>query len=354
MAHLGAALAKLGVEVAVWAPDRSAAKTPFLKENSSVKLLAGPLSRLIGTPPQFDVMHDNGIWMPHNHRLSILAQNRGIPRLVSPRGMLEPWSIRYKRWKKVFAWRFYQRLDLQSACALHATATSEKEGIEELCLNKPVCVIPNGIEFPLDADLSRRRKLASTADERTMLFLGRIHPKKGLPLLVEAWAKIRPVGWRVHIVGPDENDHRAEVERMVRSAGLAGEWHFQDAVDGLDKSAVFAQADVFVLPTHSENFGMSVGEALAHGIPVITTQGTPWSLLETEGGGWWTPISVDGIAAAIADATSRSREDLHAMGERGRDLVRERFTWEKVAADMKSVYEWMLGQGVRPACVTLD
>jgi glycosyltransferase involved in cell wall biosynthesis len=281
-----------------------------------------------------DILHDNGMWLPHNHRIAKLAARRGIARVVSTRGMLEPWAMRHKRVKKQAAWWLYQRRDLERACCHHATAQAEAENVQSLGLGVPVVMIPNGVDVPEIRCLSEgvNRKW------RRALFLGRIYPVKGLPMLVEAWARLRPAGWVLQIAGPDEGGHRTQVEKAVRKAGLSEVVSFTGPVGGDAKRSIFLDADLFVLPTHSENFGMAIAEALAHGLPVLTTTGAPWSTLAQHGCGWWVDASVDGIMEGLKQATSLGSQVLQAMGMRGRELVRTQFGWEQVANGFITMY----------------
>lgn len=301
-----------------------------------------------------DSVHIHGIWSPRLARQSLLAHRRGLPCILSPHGMLQPWALRHKRFKKAIAWRLYQQGLLQKVSVLHASSKSEAEQFKRLRLQARIAVIPWGVPLPALPVADQHTPHGGAKGVRTALFVGRIYPVKGMPLLVEAWSRVRPPGWKMKIVGPDEAGHRSEVEALVQQRGLASDFEFIGELNGEPKRAAYESADLFILPSHTENFGMAIGEALAHGVPVITTQGAPWKLLEEERCGWWTPVSIDGIAAALADATSRSPEELQAMGQRGYDLVRKKFTWEKAAAEMKAVYEWVLGQGNKPDCVVND
>lgn len=322
-------LRQCGCETSVWAADGSGTGD--------------------GSPAGFDLVHDHGIWLPHNWRLSRTALARGIPRMVSPRGMLEPWAMQHKRWKKRLAWWLYQRRALASAACLHATADAEAEGIRRLKLGVPVCMVPNGVQLPP----ALTPKLPAPPDSpRTVLFLARINPKKGLPLLVEAWSKARPKGWKVEIAGPDEAGHRNEVEQLIQRAGLAHEICFIGPVEDEAKQEAFARAELFILPSYSENFGMAVAEALAHGVPVITTTGTPWSILEAKECGWWVPPAAGDIAGALQQATSLDSASLQRMGQNGRHAVATGFTWEAAAAAMTEVYRWLLHGGPQPPCVS--
>ncbi len=323
---LAAALNRCGCEATVWAADGS----------------AGPQAG------GADVIHDHGIWLPHNWRLSGTARRLKIPRIVSPRGMLEPWAMHHKRWKKRLAWLLYQRRCLASAGCIHATSEAEAEGIGRLRLGVPVCMIPNGVDLP---DRMPEEYPPRESSRRVALFLGRIYPVKGLPMLVEAWSRIRPHGWVVEVAGPDEGGHQKEVERLIRHAGLEDQFRFTGLLEGRRKQEAFAGAELFILPTHSENFGMAVAEALASAVPVLTTTAAPWPLLEEKGCGWRVAPTPDAIAAGLAQATDLDSATLRNMGETGRELVGRSFSWNAAAEAMASVYRWLLGNGPRPPVV---
>jgi glycosyltransferase involved in cell wall biosynthesis len=289
---------------------------------------------------RFDLVHDHGLWLKTNHDVALEAARRRTPRIVSPRGMLEPWALHHKKWKKRLAWCLYQRRDLQAAAALHATADSERNQFQRLGLKQPVAVIPNGVEVPP----APARPVPPLPACKTALFLSRIQKKKGLSMLVEAWSKVRPEGWKMRVVGPDEDGHRKEVEALVREAGLSAEWDFEGAVEGDVKRSVLAEADLFILPTYSENFGMAVAEALAAGLPVITTTGAPWAGLGTRHCGWWTEATVDSIAIALQDACTTDAGVLAAMGRRGREWMKSEFQWEAVGQKMLAAYEEVLSR----------
>ncbi|GAG43150.1 unnamed protein product, partial [marine sediment metagenome] len=208
---------------------------------------------------------------------------------MSTRGMLEPWAIRHKRWKKRLAWWLYQRRDLMRAACLHATAPSEAHNIRALGLGVPICMIPNGVDLPEIDPMAGGGRYEGPGHEghKVALFLGRIHPKKGLPMLIEAWARIRPPNWVLWIAGPDESDHQTELAQRVVAASLSQVVLFLGPLDDPKKRSALLNANLLILPTHSENFGMVIAESLAHGLPVLTTTGAPWSMLPERGCGWW-------------------------------------------------------------------
>ena len=313
----------------------------------------GPFARLLVARLEATgarAVHDHGIWLASNRAAARAAAKRSVARIVSPRGMLSEWSLAHRGGRKRIAWRAYQARDLAAADALHATSDLEAEEIRAAGIGVPIAVVPNGVEIPAMAEPK-----PSPADRtRRFLFLSRIHPKKGLETLVEAWRVARPAGWELVIAGPDERGHRAEIERRARELGADAGIRFGDAVSDAAKWDLFGTADVFVLPTSSENFGAVVAEALASSVPVVTTRAAPWSSLVEHGCGWWIEAGVEPLAAAIREAAGLADADRRAMGARGRRLVAERFAWPAIARRMLDVYRWLAGERAAPECVRRD
>jgi len=304
-----------------------------------------------------DVLHGHGLWLAGNHATAVVARRHGLPLVITPHGMLQPWALRQKGWRKWLAFRFYQRRDLRGAACLHATAEAEVVQWRRLGFSPPVAVIPNGIEVPEDV-LGMSVAAGDDAGgrvgwdrRRTILFLSRLHPKKGLLDLVQAWARLRPAGWRVQIAGPDEGGHRRVVETAIRAAGLDADFAFLGSLDDRQKWAAYCAADLFVLPSYGENFGLVVAEALAAGLPVITTRGAPWRDLLDYRCGWWTEIGAAPLEAALRDAVALDDAARHAMGARGRQLVKEKYLWSALATRMRAVYAWLDGHCEAPALV---
>ncbi len=289
----------------------------------------------------FDLIHDNGIWQPCHHRIAQYARLHGIPRVVSPRGMLEPWALTQGRWKKRLAWLLYQRRDLKGCLFLHATADSEAQGFQRLGLHSPTITIPNGTTLPTERSL-RARGMARPGAIRRALFLSRIHPKKGIELLIDAWQDCRPAQWRLTIAGPGEGAYIASLRSRIETAGIQDQIEFAGPVSDTLKTSAYLESDLFLLPSYSENFGLVVAEALAHGVPVITTTGCPWEDLHRHRCGWWVPPTSAGIAGALKTATGMPDGALREMGMRGRELVSKTCDWGTIGARMLAAYRSML------------
>jgi glycosyltransferase involved in cell wall biosynthesis len=298
-----------------------------------------------------DVIHNHGLWLMPNVRAAEVAARGRVAFLISPRGMLAPAALAFSRLKKQAFWRLLQGCAVRQAACIHATSEQEYQEIRLFGLANPIAIIPNGIDAPeLTAQPADRPVL-----ERVVLSLGRVHPKKGLGQLVHAWSKVetRFPEWRLKIVGPPEAGHDHELRALARALGLA-RVSVDGPVYGGAKTAAYREADLFVLPTLNENFGLTVAEALAVGTPTISTKGAPWNGLQSEGCGWWIDHGVEPLAATLAHAMALPREALMAMGDKGREWMVRDFSWDRVARDMLKVYRWLVKSGEPPPTVWLS
>ena len=300
---------------------------------------------------QVDIIHVNSLWDTVSHSAVMAARKCRIPLVISPRGTMADPTWEYKSWKKKIALALYQDRDLRSAQMLHATSIDEMHDIRRRGYRNPIAVISNGVEIP-ELVVPERKPDKRT---KTMLFVSRIHPNKGLQLLVDAWARVNSEGWKCVIAGPDEVGYQTEIISLVKKYGLESAFDFVGEVYGQSKANLFRGCDVFILPTQSENFGIAIAEALSYAKPVITTTGAPWRDLIDYQCGWWVHPDVSSIATALSDAMQKPDHVLEEMGKNGRKLVMEKYRWDKVGADMKAAYTWMLDRrNPKPDYVYLD
>ena len=316
---------------------------------------AWPIPKALGISPmmygglrreceQADIIHNNLLWMMPNYYAGRLARGAKARLVTSPRGTLASWAWQRSRWKKAVFWHLGQKDVLHNAACLHATSEGECQDIRRMGFRTPVALIPNGIDIPERMDrapLYGRRK--------RLLFLGRIHPVKGIDLLLRAWSSIerRYPDWELAIYGPDNDGYLGHMKRLseelrVERAGFFG------AVFGRDKDRVYSASDVYVLPTHTENFGLTIAEALAHELPCIVTKGAPWSGLEDRACGWWIERSEGSLRNALMEAMDSPDNELRAMGRRGRQWMMDAFSWTEAGEKMLQTYRWLLGGGAPP------
>lgn len=295
------------------------------------------------------LVHSHSLWlMPNVYPAWAVAKTR-IPFVISPRGTLSPVALKRSRLVKRAFWAAYQGTAVSQAVMLHATSEREYRDIRAFGLTQPVAIIPNGIEVPETA-ASR-----PPGQRRRLLYLGRLHPIKGLDSLLAAWGGIerRFADWELRLVGPQELGHGDSLKRMAEEIGLK-QVSFADARYGEDKAAEYRAANLYVLPSRSENFAVSVAEALGFGLPVITTTGTPWSGLIREECGWWVAPDRGGLTGALESALAVSPDTLVAMGRRGRDWMARDFSWTSISTQMEAAYTWVVRGGAVPECVRLN
>lgn len=294
-----------------------------------------------------DVVHNHSLWSMVNVAAGWVVPGSYAKLVTSPRGTLSAYALGRSRGVKALLWPL-QRRALARADMLHATSEDELKEIRALGFKAPVVVLPNGIDLP-DIPPLQSPKVAGA---RTLLFLSRIHPTKGLDLLLHAWLQLQPrhPDWRLVIAGRGEQAHVDAVQTMATSLGV-DRVDFPGPLYGTAKAQAYLDADLFVLPTHSENFGMVVAEALAHGCPAVVSQGAPWSGLQTEGCGWWISNSVPSLVQTLDVAMQLPADELQTMGLRGRAWMERDFGWPSIGKKMDAAYRWLVSGGPQPAWV---
>ncbi|MCG9793521.1 glycosyltransferase [Flavobacterium algicola] len=276
-----------------------------------------------------DLVHINGIWSPENSIFQAAAQKLGIKVILSPHGMLEPWIMNNNPWKKKVAMVLYQRKAIRNADYLHATAAMEEKSIRGLGFINPLVTIPNFI------DASEIKEVKVKYGSKKIIFISRIHPKKGIELLLEAWSTLDTLGWSLEIAGNGDQSYIDDLKKYLIDLDNV---HFVGPQYGEKKWEFIKSADVMVLPTHSENFGIVVAESLAVGIPVLTTKGTPWEDLEKNNCGWWIELSVANLNKTLFEIINTEPNILMEKGRNGRKLIAEKYDVSVVGRDLIQLY----------------
>lgn len=289
-----------------------------------------------------NIIHNHGLWMAPNIYAEVARRGTRAKLVVGPRGCLAAWALGRSKWKKRVVWLLGQKQALLRADMLHATSVKEYEEIREFGLTQPVVVLPNGIDLP------EPMPLPAKSDKMKLLFLGRLHPVKGLDILLRTWSSVAEnfPQWQLEIVGPGKGgypDYLRELTAELQAPRVV----FTPEVNGPEKYLKYRSADLYILPSHTENFGMTVAEAQACGVPVITTTGTLWSDLVREGSGWWIELGEETLEKCLREALSLNSEVLRSMGTKGREWMQREFSWSGIAAKMIQAYEWLLNGGER-------
>jgi glycosyltransferase involved in cell wall biosynthesis len=329
-------------DLATWSPLSAEA---FPVQGPRAFGYAPALGRAVREAP-LDVVHSHGLWMYP----SIAAHRSGKPCLISPHGMLDPWALALSRWKKKLAGAAFQNAHLREATCLHALCQSEADSIRAYGLRNPICVIPNGIDLPPPDVEPASFEGSIPPDRKVLLYLGRIHPKKGLPSLIRAWPAAGDA-WHLVIAGWDQGGHEDELKRLVGELHI-NRVHFAGPQFGAAKAAAYRRADAFILPSLSEGLPMVILEAWAHGKPVLMTD----ECNLPEGFAARAAIRIrpetDDLARGLRELAALPPTERDEMGKRGLHLVQERFAWPKIAESFQAVYAWSLSRGPQPACVT--
>ena len=365
-----------------------------------------------------EIIHSNGLWMMPNIYPEWAIRGTKCKLVVQPHGTLSRWAMKRSWWKKMPLWWLWQKRVLDKAELLVATCKKEYREIRALGYKQPIAIVPIGLDIPTlkpqntqNTQKGASRRTASgddlnheileihekgrfaqddgndltteytedtegvaaaqfavkneelrtpNSEPRTtirlkrIVFFGRVHKVKAVDNLVKAWGALQAdlPDWELVIAGPDCGA-KAELDAIIAEGNIP-RVRFTGEINGQAKYDFLTDADIYVLPSHTENFGVTVAEALACGTPSIASQGSPWEGLETEQCGKWVPIGVEPLITALRELTSLSDEERAAMGQRGIEWIRHDFSWEGIGAKMKAAYAWLLGQGEKPDWVHID
>lgn len=285
----------------------------------------------------FDLIHSHMLWMSPNYYAGFVALKYNLPLIIAPRGTLSKWAVSQSRLKKALVLAIGQKKALNAVDCFHATAESECNDIAEYGYSKVKCIVsPNGLQLP--KFVGERKGI-----KKRVVFMSRLHPKKGLDMLINGWSKLEQKfqDWELSIIGPLDSTYAVDMQKLSDALGCK-KVHFLGELKGSDKFNYLRDSSLFILPTHSENFGMVVAEALASEIPVICTKGAPWKKLEDFNAGWWIDINEEAIVQGLTKAMLLDENTLKKMGKNGRKWIEKDFSWDAIAVDLIKVYKQVI------------
>jgi glycosyltransferase involved in cell wall biosynthesis len=306
------------------------------------------------------VVHQHMLWLGYSRTTQLFHSNKAARTVIAPHGVLDYWHVRKSRFKKAFAGIFYEYKNLSSCSCLHATSDQEVKDFRNFGLKNPIARINNGVsalqlEARGNADKFREKHCIDD-NRRLMLFLSRISPQKGLDMLLLALGSLRNdfKDWVLVLGGIDYENYEPELRKMISDLQISDRVLFVGPLYGEEKDNAFAASEVFVLPSRSEGSPMIVLEAMAAGLPVMTTKAAPWEQLLQHSCGWWTEISTFGIQQSLSEIMEHDPKSLREIGERAKQLVSAEYTWTAAAQRSSLLYCWLTEGGCPPDFVTLN
>lgn len=300
----------------------------------------------------YDLYHTNGLWLYCNHITCSIARKKKRPYIITPHGMLYPNALNRSYWKKWPLLKLWFEKDIKEASCMHATCKQEMEHIHNFGYNGPIAVIPNLIHvIPETKSLFNKKKEKIISKDCPIIFgfLGRLHPIKKIENILYGAALLnKSISFQISILGKGDNEYEAFLRKEVDKLNLNEKVYFKGFINGLDKFNELANLTALFVPSDSENFGMSVVEALSVGTPVMASLGTPWEDLNDYQCGWWVERSPENIATIMSEIIHTPSNELIAMGERGIQLVNKKYAADKIAKQMLQLYSWILNGGEKP------
>ena len=294
-----------------------------------------------------DIIHSHQLWRMPNIYPLLIRKNKNIRIIISPRGALAKENLNISKYKKyIFNKIFGQNKMLSNCDAFHATSIKEKNEIRALGYRQPIAIIPNGVHIPLKKKVDFNSK-----NNIKFLYLGRIHPIKGIDLLIETWADIelKNRNCSLEICGYYEDvQYYNHLKNTIKKLGLKNIF-FSSKVSGIEKEKKYLENDIFIMLSKSENFGLVIAEAMSYGLPVIISNQTPWSVVKTNNYGWVTSLNKKEISSAIFSAINSNPENLKKMGGAGRVHIKDNFSWDLLSKSYITFDEWLRNGGSNPS-----
>jgi len=306
------------------------------------------------------ILHTHNLWNFIPYVAYKMKKKYKIPLVVSIRGNLYSKLLKQNKLQKSIVWRLFQKHMLNNVSCIHVTEINELKAVRNLGITSPIAIIPNGISFDEFKTLKNKQdakiNLTLNLNKKYILFMSRLHPIKGIEYLVNAWIKLstKYPNWDLLIVGPEyDSNYVDSIKQKINQYNLNNRVIFTGMLRGQNRLDAFSSSDLFVLPSHSENFGMVIAEAMVAKLPVITTHGTPWREIEEHDAGWWVELNQENIDNALEYALRCKDDELIQKGKNGFELI-QKYEWKYQAKKMKQVYEWLLDKGNKPKFVFED
>lgn len=310
--------------------------------------------KLFRNVKQGDVIYSNNLWnfcalIPY-----LISRIKRVKHVVAIRGSLYDWSLSQGKIRKKIAWHCFQKKALDRASLIHVTCDDEAIAVRKLGITAPLALVSHGIDYcsfsTLPSVSISQKKLNLSESKRYFLFMSRLHEKKGLDILIDVWDKISKdhKDWCLLVAGPDYSDYATRLSHLADK--IPGQVEYLGMLKGEERLSALSASEFFVLPSYTENFGVAIGEALASGLPVITTTGTPWSEINTINCGFCIDLSSENFEKALNNMLNSSEEELAIKSVKARELIKNNYSWDKQA---KSFYSALssLNTGVDAPCV---
>lgn len=287
------------------------------------------------------LVHINNPWNYVPYSVYAACKESSTPYIHSARGSFFPWSLAQGKLRKKVAWALFQRQMLEDASFIHATSEEEADSLRDLGIKNDIVVIPNPVEIINEGELMSKRAarmaLGWEEDSKYLLFFSRIHPKKGLEYVISAMKKLKSENLKLKIAGGiDDVSYWKKLTQLIEECGLQERIEYVGLVPGDKKRFYFSACDVFVLTSHTENFGMSIAEAMSFARPVLISPEVPWHDTENLGAGWIAPLDISAVAAALKEISKADSQTLDQMGFAARSYVSQ-YEYKKVAAQMAQI-----------------
>jgi glycosyltransferase involved in cell wall biosynthesis len=293
----------------------------------------------------YDIIHTHAVLSPFSSLVMSCAQQQGVPYLIRPLGVLSPWSLTQARWKKRLFIRFIDRTNLAQAEVIHCTSEKEAQDVETLQLGPETCVIPHGVTVPTKIARAKdklRAKVGARPSDRLIVFIGRLHPKKGLDLLLKALGKCGRTDFKLVLAGEGDSTFVDSLKQLAATLNLSDQLHLIGFVSGDAKDVLLQGADLFALTSHHENFALAALEALAAGTPVLLSENVDLApVVVSNKMGWVSTLELESISSCLNEFFRVGIPDTDFPARAG-NLVEQQYSWTRQARRLESLYRSIL------------